>query len=75
MKSRIIKTPAALSRGQGGPESIPTTNSRSYFDEQGEEGLDIPAQARQSLNRILNDYSSFSVSTIESFFKASCEYF
>lgn len=70
MKSRIVKTLAELSQSDD-PEFSPYHKLlRDHFDEQGETDLHIPTQARQVLNRILNDYSSFSVNTIESFFQS-----
>lgn len=71
MKSRIIRTLSDLSN-QSGEElagNVVYRKLRAHFDENGLNELDIQAQARETINRILNDYTSFSVSTIESFFQ------
>ncbi len=71
MKARIIQTLADLSNGS--PEELQNNIYyqilQEYFESAGHGDLDLPHQARQVLNRILNDYSNFSVSTIESFFQ------
>lgn len=72
MKSRIIETLAELSTAPAEElrQKPQYLNLRAHFDEKGHVDLDIAHQARQVLNRILNDYSNFSVSTIESFFQS-----
>jgi len=71
MKSRIIETLSALANSEGNELSQQPVYQilSSHFHEGGKEEMDISAQARKVLNLILNDYTSFSVSTIESFFQ------
>ena len=71
MKTRIIHTLSDLSNQS--PEELAGDvvyqKLRTHFDARGLPELNIQTQARETLNRILNDYTSFSVSTIESFFQ------
>jgi ATP-dependent exoDNAse (exonuclease V) beta subunit len=71
MKTRIIRNLSELSDADS--EDVKTQQVyrllRAHFDAHGHRDLDIQAKARETLNRILNDYTSFSVTTIESFFQ------
>ncbi|WNJ18570.1 UvrD-helicase domain-containing protein [Pontibacter sp. G13] len=72
MKTRIISALSQLANGTAAElVQNPTYQIlRPYFDQLPDgDQIDIPRQARKVLNGILNDYSSFSVSTIESFFQ------
>lgn len=71
MKSRIIAILSKLSNSSIAELAQLTEYQllRAHFDAIGRSDLDLQVQARATLNRILNDYSSFSVSTIESFFQ------
>ncbi|MGW8315373.1 MAG: UvrD-helicase domain-containing protein [Bacteroidales bacterium] len=67
MKERILRRLHALSTGSGPqhPEEMETLKSVSDLDEEG-----VKERARELLNRILNDYSWFSVGTIDKFFQS-----
>jgi len=67
MKERILKRLHALSTGKGDqhPNEMAALKSVSGLDEAG-----VRARARSLLNRILNDYSWFSVGTIDKFFQS-----
>ncbi len=72
MKARIIGALSELASAD--PESLRKNAYYRDLDqylkaEEPEKEYDIAAQARKVLNLILNDYSNFSVSTIESFFQ------
>ncbi|HRH66294.1 MAG TPA: UvrD-helicase domain-containing protein [Bacteroidia bacterium] len=61
MKERIVSSLVDLSKGKGG-------NMRELMEEE-LPGRDLSAQANKALKNILHDYTSFSVSTIDSFFQ------
>ncbi|MFN8142806.1 MAG: UvrD-helicase domain-containing protein [Bacteroidia bacterium] len=61
MKERIISSLVDISKGKGG-------NMRELMEEE-LPGVNLTVQADKSLKNILHDYSSFSVSTIDSFFQ------
>ena len=61
MKERIVSSLVEISQGKGG-------NMRELMEEE-LPGRNLSAQADKALKNILHDYSSFSVSTIDSFFQ------
>ncbi|MBL0063708.1 MAG: UvrD-helicase domain-containing protein [Bacteroidetes bacterium] len=61
MKERIISSLVELSQGKGG-------NMRELMEDE-LPGRNLSAQADKALKNILHDYSSFAVSTIDSFFQ------
>jgi len=63
MKSRILKELFALAQGQ------PSNYRNSLMEEYGGDASDVNRKAKQILISLLYDYSSFSVSTIDSFFQ------
>ncbi len=67
MKERILKRLHALSSGKGDqhPKEMAALTSVSGLDEAG-----VRERAGELLNRILNDYSWFSVGTIDKFFQS-----
>lgn len=72
MKSRIIENLSELAHTSGDAlTKLPTYQLlKEFLEERGQaDKIDISYQARKTLNLILSDYSSFSVSTIESFFQ------
>ncbi|MEZ4827046.1 MAG: UvrD-helicase domain-containing protein [Bacteroidia bacterium] len=71
MKSRIIDTLSRLAtRSDSQQTHDPVWKAlRSFLNDRGKAELSVSLQARKVLELILNDYSNFSVSTIESFFQ------
>ncbi|MEO0472561.1 MAG: UvrD-helicase domain-containing protein, partial [Bacteroidota bacterium] len=71
MKDRIIRTLSELGSASSAEaeEMHVYRELKSYATEKGFPRLNIQEQARRILDRILSDYSNFSVSTIESFFQ------
>lgn len=71
MKARIILTLSKLAttpKNQLQQDSV-YVELRDFLAEKGKSDLEVSNQARKVLELILNDYSNFSVSTIESFFQ------
>ncbi|MBX7241538.1 MAG: UvrD-helicase domain-containing protein, partial [Bacteroidia bacterium] len=64
MKTRIIETLSELASGHKNTYFHKLTE---YYQSKGIPGIDIQENADKALNLILKDYSSFSISTIESF--------
>ncbi|MEZ4774863.1 MAG: UvrD-helicase domain-containing protein [Bacteroidia bacterium] len=71
MKVRIIETLSRLATHADADLQNDTVwqTLRNYLKEKGKAELSVSLQARKVLELILNDYSNFSVSTIESFFQ------
>jgi ATP-dependent helicase/nuclease subunit A len=71
MKARIISTLSMLATSP--PEALEADSVyqhlKAHLISKKKAHLDVSRQARKVLEQILNDYSSFSVSTIESFFQ------
>ncbi len=63
MKSRILKELFALAQGQ------PSNYRKSLMEEYGRNEAEVNLKAKQILVSLLYDYSSFAVSTIDSFFQ------
>eukprot|EP01029_Cantina_marsupialis_P004023 TRINITY_DN14006_c0_g1_i1.p1 TRINITY_DN14006_c0_g1~~TRINITY_DN14006_c0_g1_i1.p1 ORF type:complete len:1087 (-),score=31.67 TRINITY_DN14006_c0_g1_i1:1292-4552(-) len=63
MKSRIIKEIYILSAGKDSPYAT------ELCQENGLNASELQVRAREILNRLLHDYSRFSVTTIDSFFQ------
>lgn len=63
MKSRIIKEIYILSEGESSPYAEELCSEYNYS------AGDLKEKAKEILNRLLHDYSRFSVTTIDSFFQ------
>jgi len=71
MKTRIIEKLGELATTS--PDALPKVDMypilKDHFTSIGKPKLDIQAKAKEALTSILNDYSNFSITTIESFFQ------
>ncbi|MEL6134964.1 MAG: UvrD-helicase domain-containing protein [Bacteroidota bacterium] len=71
MKTRIIEKLGELATAS--PAELPKVDMypllTAHFQKIGKPNLNIQEKAREALTRILNDYSNFSITTIESFFQ------
>ncbi len=69
MKTRIVAELARLAKGEDSPYRKLLAEEYGYNDEQ------VKKEARDTLVRVLHDYSAFSVSTIDKFFQQTMRAF